>query len=224
MNLHPSKRWIAPDDFLAKLAGKVSIEFNTAVELGLIEEAKRDGVVMINTIPMPIMMKLVGWKSVPEFKKQPITTISGRIVRPHTNVYQTIYYPSVESEPYRASITGDRVIIEYLGSSAPTKDVEAELTSIARNHFGIFVHDLAVEGSTTQPFGKLLPINEADRRQFIVSMTDFYGMYSLGRFGTWRQILLDDVVHDIQMVEKFMRDRDRYSRSMSMISNKGTKP
>jgi hypothetical protein len=45
-------------------------------------------------------------------------------------------------------------------------------------------------------------------------MTSKYGIYSIGRFATWRQLLLDDVVDDIQHVEKFIRGSSAYNRLM----------
>jgi hypothetical protein len=70
------------------------------------------------------------------------------------------------------------------------------------------------EEPAVQKYGKLSPIDEQKRRAFILAMTDQYRVYSLGRFATWRQILLDDVVKDVQVIEGYMTERDAYSRSM----------
>ena len=45
-------------------------------------------------------------------------------------------------------------------------------------------------------------------------MTDTYKIYSVGRFATWRQLLLDDVVEDIAIVEEFISNQDNYKRKM----------
>jgi len=36
-----------------------------------------------------------------------------------------------------------------------------------------------------------------------------YNVYSLGRYATWRNILLDDVYHDINVIKQLM-DSDGY--------------
>ncbi len=67
---------------------------------------------------------------------------------------------------------------------------------------------------SSQKYGKIEPINEELRKQFIFEMTTKYNIYSVGRFATWRQLLLDDVVEDIQHVEKFIRASSDYARLM----------
>jgi hypothetical protein len=37
-------------------------------------------------------------------------------------------------------------------------------------------------------------------------------MYSVGRFATWRQLLLDDVVKDIELVGKWISAGSNYAR------------
>ena len=64
-----------------------------------------------------------------------------------------------------------------------------------------------------------MPIDESKRQKFIFEMTTRYNLYSVGRFATWRQLLLDDVVEDIQKVEHFIRGDSDYNRKMK--SQKG---
>lgn len=44
-----------------------------------------------------------------------------------------------------------------------------------------------------------------------------YGIYSLGRFATWRQILMDDVVKDVKVIEQLIEQRDNYSRRLKIV-------
>jgi len=68
--------------------------------------------------------------------------------------------------------------------------------------------------ASSQKYGKITPIDEKIRQEFIFEMTTRYNLYSVGRFATWRQLLLDDVVGDIQKVEQFIRGNSDYHRKM----------
>ena len=63
-----------------------------------------------------------------------------------------------------------------------------------------------------QEFGKIRPIDENIRKEFIFQMTSKHNIYSVGRFATWRQLLLDDVVDDLKVVEQFIRGGTDYAR------------
>jgi hypothetical protein len=63
-----------------------------------------------------------------------------------------------------------------------------------------------------QDYGKIVPIDEYERQKFILWATDNWNIYSLGRYATWRQILLDDVMKDIGVITKFIEQRNNYAR------------
>jgi hypothetical protein len=50
-------------------------------------------------------------------------------------------------------------------------------------------------------------------------MSDLYKVYSVGRYATWRNILLDDLVQDIQQVEKLFTQRDNYAKRLAVANN-----
>jgi hypothetical protein len=84
--------------------------------------------------------------------------------------------------------------------------------------FGIYKQvNLTEYHLKVQRFGKIAPIPERDRRQFILAMSDRNDIYSLGRYATWRNILLDDVVQDVKRVESFITERDGYSFKLQNI-------
>lgn len=209
MNLNPSTRWIAPDDFLKKLAKDVEIQFGTAVTMEMIEDARGMGIPIISTIPMPSLMKIVGWPDAPVFRHRTIISKRGTIESPRTDVYQTVYYPDPEMPFYRVSITGNTVIAESMDTSG--RPVSEDITYIVRNHFGIYGPIVENVRTHVQNYGKLSPMDESVRRAFILAMTERWGIHSLGRFGTWRQILLDDVAQDVRIIERIITERDRYS-------------
>ena len=217
MNLDPVARYIAPDDFLARLAGNKKIYFNEPWTANDFKSLSRASPPVISTVPMPMMMKLVGW-DVPEdaFQWRAIYSVTGTLTRIPVNVFQTIYYPDPALPFYRASITGNRLIIEYL------TDIPPDLGWVGKvlEDFGIPLAARGVDnlGYKRQSYGKLVRADEAMRREFILAMTDQYNLYSVGRFATWRQILLDDVVQDIHLVRRMIMERSHYTRHLRAFS------
>ena len=63
---------------------------------------------------------------------------------------------------------------------------------------------------------KITPIDEDTRRWVIETLSQKEEIYSLGRFATWRNILLDDVLKDLQVIKKLM-NADLYSRKIHSL-------
>jgi hypothetical protein len=169
---------------------------------------------------MPDLMKIIGWPDSqrPSFHYRTIFTDRAEIQTPKVDVYQTVYYPYPDIPWYRISMVGNTAIAEmtqkeydeYVGV-----DLRGMLQSRLEQDFGIpYNANIFYHRPVEQKYGKLAPIDEQKRRAFILAMTDEYRIYSLGRFSTWRQILLDDVVKDVQVIEGYMTERDAYTRSM----------
>lgn len=196
-NLSPSERYIAPQNFIYQVSQNIEIEYNKYIDEKEFEQL--DGSAKISTIPMDVMMDLVGWGDKPDFKYLPIWSVSVELE--DVDLYQTVYFPG--DEPYyRASITGNRLIVEYIKQP---DIVERETLSFVDLVFGIEgVYD-APPKVKSQKYGKLLPIDESVRKEFMLHLTKKYNIYSLGRFATWRQILLDDVVKDVNVIESLMQ-------------------
>lgn len=213
-DLSPVERWIAPPDFLAVMAQDFRINFG----FGICEhDIKAKGEILpgngpcISTIPMPTMMDLSGWKDKPHFPHRHISTMTATLPE-WVDVYQTLYYPDPDVPWYRASVTGRILTVERVGDwIEPQPHVLLQV-----------LHDFGIPDKVerdwntvvrSQRYGKLSPIPEDIRRAFILWLTNEFGIYSVGRFATWRQILLDDVVSDVETVEALMK-RDAYSRSL----------
>lgn len=213
-NLEAVDRYVAPEDFIEQLVDrhKSRIHYNHAVTVDDIVEAKQSNVNIISTIPMPVMQKIVApmndpfglalHANVPEFKAAPINVERYRVK--DADVFQTIYFPDPDTDLYRASITKDMLIAEsvidgnsFLGYYHPTVDD-------LEKAFGLRSGSLEPISKTKQSFGKIAPIDDVWRKQFQFRLTHDHGIYSLGRFGTWRNILLDDVLQDLDVVKKMM--------------------
>jgi hypothetical protein len=191
-NTATEERFIAPPDFLARLADGCNIKFEREA-IG----ATWEGDKFISTIPMPTLMKQLGWKDIPKFEFKPIWTITADL--PGVNINQTIYFPEMDVPYYRASFVGSRFIIELVRD--PGDEAES-LTTEVLDYFGFLKKcEITVKH---QPLGKMLPIDNQLRKEFMHYATSNYNIYSLGRFATWRPILLDDVVDDLAAIERMM--------------------
>ena len=202
-NLSSTERYVAPENFYERLLDAVGdrVQFDTPFDWDVVEPT-------VSTAPLPIALESLGLSSAHSLIRAPIWTRRYRICDAR-NLYQTIYFPDDNIAPYRASITGDMMIIE---GTNPTFDI----TTVAKA-FG-------VEGMSWEPldevnkqkFGKIADIPSDYRKALLYKLTTEHGIYSLGRFATWRNILLDDVVDDIYRIERFMK-ADKYDVRLQSI-------
>jgi hypothetical protein len=204
-DLNPAVRYIAPTDFHERMISNLShrIMFNNSFDFGTyIETLKREesngvGSPIISTCPMPILLnESRAQTGIDAFHSHSINTFSG-VVR-DCDVYQTIYFPDPTYDIYRATITGSQMIIESIDSNIHPQEI-----GLVLNAFGIDESDLEVmpDGKHEQRLGKIIPINNKERRDFIHKMSTQFNIYSLGRFATWRNILLDDIVSDVERIK-----------------------
>jgi hypothetical protein len=145
----------------------------------------------------------------PRFSQQTIWTINFTLT--DVDVHQTLYLPYDAKAPYRITITGNRVTFEL--SSEPD---EWSLLPYIQKYLNIIfpeqTHHIIDFETKKQEYGKIIPIDEHERQRFILWATDNFNIYSLGRYATWRQILLDDVMKDIGVIGKFIEQRNSYNR------------
>ena len=205
ININNANRFIAPDTFIRLLASGSSIEYGIPAEDYFRNHDKNKPV--ISTIPMPSLMSILKYKDIPKFKQIPIWTINCELLA--VDVYQTLYIPYDVKEPYRVSITGNKLTMEFMFEPKNTDVIEYYLDLLFPEHIIIPVNSVIKR----QNYGKIVPISESERQKFILWATTNFNVYSLGRFATWRQILLDDVIHDIQIINRFINSGD-YHRAM----------
>ena len=155
------------------------------------------------------MLDMMGLNALPrgeEFANQGIIVDRYRVL--NADVFQTIYYPSPNMATYRASITGDLLIIERTRAMTQMEFIDV------LGSFGLGNIDVSlIEQDHTQRFGKIRPIDDATRRNAIFSLTQDHGIYSLGRFAVWRNVLLDDVVSDAAVIKRLIAGGN-YSASL----------
>lgn len=205
LNLAPAERWVAPREFVELMARDVNVMYNYDVDLDLIKQQQCP---VISTVPMPIMMKMVEWTTIPEFRYRPVWTIKAWLAKPISTICQTLYNTEPE-EWYRATIHGQEITLEFMFDPNPyNMGQPLKLVGDAFDRFFNHNHhcDSIVQDCVVNkiPIGKIRPIDDRIRKQFMLHLTEEYGIYSLGRFACWRNILLDDVVQDVKKIEHLM--------------------
>lgn len=204
-NLDPVDRWIAPDDMMAQLLERMGNRIEWGHDVQALALERRAGIPVVSTIPMNVLMQVLDYHhslSAPvEFKRAEIKVARWKI--PGADVFQTVYNTDPRTGLYRVSITGDTLIAEAIGPVVWAQAFEP---------FGLAPAQCEMLGEVSQSYGKIAPIDEGVRRSFMLAATQEHNVFSLGRFATWRNILLDDVLHDVAVIKRLMAT-DAYGRS-----------
>lgn len=196
-----AERFIAPDDLYEQLVDAVG---DRIVWGEPYTPTRRDAAWVVSTAPLPVMLELCPLDGVEDLDAQFCrTAIRVRRWRaPRVDLFQTVYFPDPETPLYRASITGSLLIVEEvirfgLAEPEPLRWIE--------DAFGLDVADMDPLDDAQQSYGKVDPLPDDLRKRLLYGLTTQHGIYSLGRFATWRNILLDDVVNDIAVIKRLMR-------------------
>jgi hypothetical protein len=213
------ERWIAPPDLVNRMAAQLpngTIAFDIPVDASYFVGRK-----VISTIPMPSLMRILDY---PHFKPDDFKSVEGiniNVKLAGSDTFATLYIPDPSLSFNRLSITGDRLTIEIAFPGVPSshveKTIEAEyakgkLTLRDTVHSALDLlglHTSAMVGVpevSRQRYAKILPIDDDARKRFILWASEEFGVYSLGRFATWRPgLLLDDLVKDVRVIQKISR-------------------
>jgi hypothetical protein len=220
-NIDSVTRYIAPRDLydqLLELVGdrikwgaKVQFMNDTHISLGA-NVINRDGQPILATLPMQNTISACSLGVSPDFRYSPISTYRANL-KPCSEAFSTVYYPSPDFPFYRASITENLLICEMMGGD----EVPQSALHTVAHSLGLLTDDIEWKQEFhKQKYGKIAPIDEGVRRQIIYQLTNKFGIYSVGRFGTWRNILLDDVYNDIKRIKELIRMGD-YERRMEQV-------
>ena len=222
LNVDCCKRFVAPDDMYSELEHKLSSRISYGYTISSDDlmdnyvKINDDRVRYISTMPMKLIFDLVIgtipdrlYSNAPKFEYNGIRTVRWTIVG--ANAHQTIYYPDHSTPLYRASLVGDILTAEcvaHAGELPYTQDATPPgVIEIISESFGISKNDLASEHVSMQKYGKISDISDEWRTEFIRFLTEKYGVYSLGRFATWKPKLLDDVIKDAREVASLIRSQ-----------------
>lgn len=211
-SLAPVERFIAPENFYERLLEAVEkrVVWNCNADFCLNAQDRKDG--WVSTAPLNVMLQRLGIAHDLEFYYAPIRVRRYRV--PRCDVFQTIYFPDALCPIYRASITSDLLISESASEANAPALTDAQERTLLQNAFG--VEDLEPIESASQRYGKIAPVHDGRRRAVLARLTTEHGLYTLGRFATWRNLLLDDLPHDISMINR-LRDGDHYAARLSAV-------
>ena len=196
-NLEPSVRYIAPIDFHQQMLDKHKDRIFFGSDVQLVDMA----VPVISTLPLGVLIdKFKLDAKMPEQALASAPIYVTTVDYAHCDLYQTIYFPELDTPVYRASMTGGQLIIEsmvpldYIQVMYVQKTFELPCAPPKKD-----------QRDVKQVIGKFHPLEETYRQQLMYDITTALGIYSLGRHATWRKILLDDVVKDIQRIESMLK-------------------
>lgn len=200
-------RYVAPDDFHAILRDQLGNRIDYDMDIKDVIMRTSDEPI-ISTIPMSVLAGMIDIPS-PEFNgRKPKPIMVSRYHIPDCDVFMTYYFTDPTIGVYRASIDGGTLIIESMWEI--TDDDYKEV----KRAFGLTGMILKpIVENFQQHNGKMTPIDERSRRDFIVNATITHGIYSLGRFATWRNLVLDDVYHDLVVIKQLI-NKDLYGQHL----------
>jgi len=201
-NLNAEERWIPPDYFMQALLEKCAgrIEYGHKIESAI--DLPGDGP-CISTAPMPVLMKILrantGSLIGPEdFVYHPITVNHFRVSG--SDAHATIYYSDPGLQVYRATLSNETLIVESTQAITDFTDFDVVFESM-----GISSNAEHTMVNHTQKYGKIGRVDDRKRRSFITGASIQYGIYSLGRYATWRpSVMLDDVLNDIYVIRRLV--------------------
>tara|TARA_R110000868_G_scaffold98439_5_gene270901 strand:- start:266 stop:1219 length:954 start_codon:yes stop_codon:yes gene_type:complete len=212
------KRYIAPSDLIQQMHNRIngSIEFGKPLTIDDVISAKEP---IISTVPMPLMMGILGWKDKPEFRF--VNGFNVNCILENVDAYVSVYVPDPLELFNRVSLTGNVMTIEVsLPSFSSADEVSTYMNRIRDNDrerrdllksalyvLGIDKTIISNERWSVQRYAKILPITEVERKTFVLWATDKFNIYSLGRFATWRPgLLMDDVVNDVRVIRRIINN------------------
>lgn len=161
----------------------------------------------ISTLPMT---KMVDEICVPDcaiflgdqFRSLPVHVMHLSLPFPST-VHQTVYFPSPGTQIYRITVSGRSVIVEAMD----TFNVD-EAENLIMDAFGIGDVDNEGRKTFTMPIGKMMAINEDQRRRYIIWLTEQHKVFSFGRFSVWKPLRTDQLLGDIEKIKRWISATD----------------
>ena len=201
-------RYIAPPDFQQRLLDICASRIEWGVDF-----VPDPSEVTLSTIPLPKMLDKVEWPGGsagrwPAFRYKGLT--SAQFAIPECDAYQTIYYPDPDTSVYRASLTGNVLIVEAMGEGNALPDSELDEVFVS---FGIDRRTPQLLSSTSRAFGKIAPVPDEARKHLIHYLTRQHNIYSAGRYAVWKNLLMDDLLEDLGVIRQLIAAGD-YGRTI----------
>lgn len=218
LDLSPAERYIAPQDFISRLASTCTIEYNSDFQDWCHNLVRPHGPI-ISTLPVGLAMGLFRWKDVPDFHSKPGWTVKAEILPElESQLNATIYSALRNNIWYRASVTDSSVMVEGAGDP-PTKRYAEIALGQALDQFGIALEQVGKVSVHCSKYQKIADLDTAGResvKRFVMWLSDEHQIYSLGRFATWRpKLLLDDIVNDVRVIARLIDGESLYNSNLN---------
>lgn len=215
----PVERYIAPPDFIQRLASTAKIEYGVDF-LSWSCNLYRGRPPVISTIPIPMMMDLFKWPEKPNFVSESGWTIKAKINPELDCRMNSTIYSAVSHDPwYRASVTNDTFMVEGAAGGGITEHNARGILTEAASHFALALDDFTEWKSHQAKYQKIADLDTAGResaKRFIMHLSSELGIYSLGRFATWRpKLLLDDLVKDVRVIAGLIDGKSHYEETLN---------
>jgi len=152
--------------------------------------------ICISTIPMPTMLNCLG-NYAKAFLANPIHTATCEIFIKST-VHQTIYFANL-SPVYRATVENNKFTVESMDEIC--EDDVYECIEI----FGLSKDNLSKPEFRTQWLGKIVPIDDIQRRKIMMDLTNKFNIYSFGRYAVWKDLRIDQILEDIEKIKLMVK-------------------
>jgi len=209
-------RYIAPPDLTARLATRTKISFGVHVDAAFLHKLEKS-IPVVSTMPMPLLMNVLDYplRSRFQFRHTIGWNINAKIA--DCDAFVSLLVPAPDLRFSRISITGNELIVEGARELREEDDLV-----LALHLLGITRESVSDVQIKQQRYAKLEPLDDDDlRREFIFWASSEHNVYSLGRYACWKtKLLIDDLVQDIRLIERWISKRDRYGMKQAMEKRK----
>lgn len=198
-NLDPVTRWVPPANFHERMLSILKGRITFGVDLAIYDFVDEP---VISTLPININAMMFGGQDidVPYAEKRSIYV--SKVFVHKCDMWHTTYYPEGGSV-YRASLEEGVITIESVHEI-----VRADIHHVLAS-FGISLEDHDVlELNYEQTDGKIAPMDDVKRKDAIQRLTLDHNVYSLGRWATWRNIQLVDVIKDLSVIHRLINESE----------------
>jgi len=199
-------RYVAPADLVQKIYDRTTCAYHfhwdAEERIGQLIDSGRN---IISTLPMNLLALILDYPFKDDLECKSVSGYSRTVELVNCDFYGTIYVADPDIPFYRVSFVGDRIIVEY----AQRPDAGLGEDNFEKQLYDMLnlndVHHLAVDPCpplVEQRYAKILPIDDRPRKEFIHWATSKFGIFSFGRFATWRPgLLMDDLAKDLSVIQ-----------------------